>query len=175
VALVAGPAPAAAQGTAVIEVAGGYTSLSGGSLVDTSGGGWFGSAAWALTEWLALAGEAGGNSAHQTIDFLDIEADFTALLGGAKLTVSAGRLAVFAQVLAGTERIVTRVTTVFPFASAGDFEEAHAVLQAGGGVDVRLGRGLAVRLALDYRRVLAPQDLNHARFLAGGAYGFGRR
>ena len=174
-ALVTGPAPVAAQGAPAIEVAGGYASMSSGALVDTFGSGWFGSAAWALNEWLALAGEAGGNSAHQTIDFLDIEADFTALLAGAKLTMSTRRLRPFAQVLAGTERIITRVATLFPFPSTGAFEETHTALQVGGGVDVRLGRGLAARLALDYRRVFAPQALDHVRFLAGGAYGFGRR
>ena len=173
VALVLGPSPAAAQSGAVIEVAGGYTSLSGGGLVDAFGGGWFGSAAWALTEWLALAGEASRNSAHQTVDFLDIEADATALLAGAKFALPTGRVRLFVQMLAGTERIDTRVTTAFLFPSTGDFEETHPVLQAGGGVDVRLRRGFAARLALDYRRVLALRDLNHVRFLAGVAYAFG--
>ena len=96
IALVAKPAPAVAQGTPVVEVAGGYTSLNGGSLSDMLGSGWFGSTAWALNNWLALAGEAGGNNTYQAIGFLDseirfpdpnvllqVEANFMAVLGAA--------------------------------------------------------------------------------------------
>ena len=50
------------------------------------------------------------------------------------------------------------------------FDEQHATVQLGGGVDVRLFARLSTRVAYDFRQIFAGDSFHQHRFAFGAIY-----
>lgn len=103
------------------------------------------------------------------------EAGFLSLFAGPRFSWSFFRMRPFVQALAGRTDVNLRVTSDFPVPSTGAAADSSPALQIGGGVDVPAYGGVAVRIALDYRRVFAPEPFTQRRALTAVVYSFPRR
>ena len=173
--LVLAPAAGRAQEAGRFEVSGGYSFLGSSAIVDGAGAGWAAGGAWNAAPWLALTVEAGWNAQRQDVGLFVAEAGFLSLFAGPRFSWSSFRMRPFVQALAGRTDVNLRVTSDFPVPSTGDAADSSPALQIGGGVDVPAHGGLAVRIALDYRRVFAPEPFTQRRALTAVVYSFPRR
>ncbi|HLG54283.1 MAG TPA: hypothetical protein VI485_03065 [Vicinamibacterales bacterium] len=170
------PRPAsaqAAQAAPMAEVAGGYVFLRDFEIDESLPAGWFASAAFNLTDMIAVVGEVSGSYATIQLFGAAVDANVHTFMGGARFFRRMDRLTAFAQVLAGVARADGGVD--FLGVQISDSVTDFAI-QPGGGVDVRLTERLAARFGADYRRIFSEDsDGNEFRFLAGMVLGFGSR
>lgn len=191
---IAAPRPAAAQETGAIpvpimQVAAGYTFMRDFSdeLPEDVNfpAGWAFSAAFNPTHWLGLVGEVTGsykNDFNVTFDDLRLsnKARVYTFMGGPRFFKQSGRVAPFAQVLAGVAhmRLESTLPDVPEFgtfsADATDF-----AFQPGGGVTIFLTERVGVRLAADYRCIIDFEEdntySNEFRFVSGFTFNWGAR
>lgn len=145
--------------------------------------GWRAGAASALTHWLTLVGEVGGNYDWQRLGTIEARWSAHSFLGGVRTPgPRIGRVTPFGQVLVGAVRSRAGVHeqhvdgNPFPL----DFDVALTLfaLQPGGGVDVALGRTSALRLQGDYHvmwRKYSGGTSRSVRLAVGLVVGLGRR
>ena len=163
--------PAAAQPAPKAEVSFGYVLLRDQDIYrETFPLGWNVDVALRLNTRLTIVGEVGG--AYRNLDLLGSAFDLSVhtLLAGPRLSAwRSGRLSTFGQVLVGDARVRGSV-----FGETGS--TTVLALQPGGGVDVRLTDLLGVRIAGDYRRLLAEgADEKEFRFVVGAVLRAGRK
>jgi hypothetical protein len=134
-------APALAQSTASPHLSASYATLWDVTSEDSSADpykGWVVSGAYPfLWPRLSLAGEAGSQT-RSTIT--DETQRVTAILGGPRFALTAGRLAAFGQMLIGMERFTEPGLT-----------ESGLAIQPGGGVDFWITPAIGARAQTDYR------------------------
>ena len=165
------PVTVYAQDHPRLEVGGGVTFLESGDIVEGYGSGWMASGTWYVVEWLGLTLEVSRNTRSQTLGFLDVKADFRAILAGPRFAWRTGPLVPFGRVLGGVTKILTEASAGLPFPSTGRFDETHHTIQLGAGVDIPMTRRLAARVAYDYRRMFAHEAIDQHRFLIGAVVG----
>lgn len=163
--------PVAAQAAMAsrYDVAAGYLFMHDQDISENFRRGWVVSGAGNVTGWLRLVGEVGGS--YKTLDLLGEPPKLRVYtyMGGPRLTarVPSG-VAPFAQVLFGAARASSSVLGVGD--SVTDF-----AYQPGGGVDVRLGPMVGVRLEGDYRIIRSEgRNGKEPRVIAAAVVGFGR-
>lgn len=168
----AAPAAGLAQEPGRFEIAGGYSFAGSSALVDGYGAGWALGAAWNATPWLALGGEMSRDAQRQDVGWLQVDAGFASVLAGPRFAARLARLRPFARVLAGRTTVDLQVASDVPVPGAGGVSDSSTALQLGGGVDVPLDGGVAVRIALDFQRVFAPRPFTRRRVLTAVVYAF---
>jgi hypothetical protein len=158
------PRPAAAQNARPLEVSGGYSFVRDPNNHVSLVAGWMAGAGVALTDWLAVVADAGGN--YKTISSFgsDVDVSVHTVMGGVRASARVGKVTEFGQVLAG---IVRGSGTAFGFVST-----SHAFgLQPGIGFEIPLSQRLAGRAELDVRFIHSQANGNNAgyeyRFVAG--------
>jgi hypothetical protein len=169
--LIAVAGPAAAQTTVPrADVAVSYSILRDFDLDETFPVGWVAAVAGNLTDQLAVVGEVGGNYTSIDVFATSIDLNVHTFLGGVRYASRANAdYMPFAQFLAGAAR-----------ASGGAFGVSASntgfALQPGGGVDIALNAGTAVRVQADYRAVRDSGDTtSEFRFAAGVVFNLGSR
>ena len=157
--------PAHAQG---IDLAAGYALVRPQDL-EVNFHGWTASLAGHVTPWFAVVGEGSGN--HKTHDLF--------IGGGPKLSIHAGMVGPrfsgwrsravtpFIQVLVGAVHISSS-------AMGGSGSATKFGIQPGAGADMWVTPGLGIRIGADYRRVVANEMSNQARFHVGLVLASGR-
>ena len=146
----ASSAPAYAQDLPAAEVAGGWNFISvsqAGFDTETAPAGWFAEVSGNVNRLWSVVGTVGGN--YKTIfgETLKVHA----MLGGVRLSRRGSSSAVpFAQVLYGAGSF-----------SGGGFSGTHSGLDIGGGVNVRVRPGVAIRAGADYLRVFSKGETEH--------------
>ena len=168
----AAPAAGLAQEPGRFEIAGGYSFAGSSALVDGYGAGWALGGAWNAAPWLALDVEVGGNAQRQDVGWLQVDAGFASALAGPRFAARFARLRPFARVLAGRATVDLQVASDVPVPGAGGVSDSSPALQLGGGVDVPVEGGVAVRIALDFQRVFAPRPFTRRRVLTAVVYAF---
>lgn len=168
----AAPAAGLAQEPGRFEIAGGYSFAGGSALVDGYGAGWALGGAWNATPWLALGGEMSRDARRQDVGWLQVDAGFASVLAGPRFAARLARLRPFARVLAGRTTVDLQVASEVPVPGGGGVSDSSPALQLGGGVDVPLDGGVAVRIALDFQRVFAPRPFTRRRVLTAVVYAF---
>ena len=191
------PAPAFAQTHAGLgEISAGYMFLRDTSDQVPSGPkvnfpvGWYVSGAVNPTGWLGLVGEVSG-SHRNNIDFTitsnetysySTDAQIYTVLGGPRFFHKAGRVAPFAQVLAGVAHTRLDITLPQQFGSATRTSNAtHFAIQPGGGVTVYMTEHAGIRVAGDYRSIINVSIdeentyANQFRFVTGFTWEWGAR
>ena len=166
------PAAGLAQEPGRFEIAGGYSFAGSSALVDGYGAGWALGGAWNVTPWLALGGEMSRDTQRQDVGWLQVDAGFASVLAGPRFAARLARLRPFARVLAGRTTVDLQVASDVPVPGAGGVSDSSTALQLGGGVDVPLDGGVAVRIALDFQRVFAPRPFTRRRVLTAVVYAF---
>jgi hypothetical protein len=174
------------------EVSGGYmfmrdfTDMPNGGELDFPAG-WYFSGAFNPTTWLGLVGEVGGsykNNFDVAFDGLRFSNDARVytFMGGPRFFRKFGRIAPFAQVLAGVAHM--RATVRFPdeVPGVGTVKEKATdfALQPGGGLTVYLTEHVGARVAADYRSIIdfAEEEndyTNEFRVIAGFTLHWGGR
>jgi len=169
-ALVLGAATAvAAQDLPRADIAVSYSILNDTDLDETFKWGWVGAATVHATDWLAIVGEVGGN--YRTFEAFGEELDLSvhSFMGGARFGAPLGNVTPFGQILFGSARASASVV------GHSESESAFA-FQPGGGVDIAMGRRVALRVQGDYRSISSDGDTSgEVRFAVGVAFGFGSR
>ncbi|HWP98976.1 MAG TPA: hypothetical protein VNK92_00775 [Vicinamibacterales bacterium] len=169
------------------ELAGGYALLRDTDRRQTFPASGFVSAGWQVTDRLAIMAELSG---HRTtfvrprfhsdgvIRLGEIHYNALAYLVGVRYVHHRPAVTPFAQVLAGPAE------ESFSQFFAGDAHGIHPVVQVGGGIDIRLGGPVSMRLAGEYRRVfdaalvdagVGDRSLDQLRLSSGLAARFGAR
>ena len=160
---------AAAQDQPRADIAVSYSTLTDTELDETFKWGWVGAATVHATDWLAIVGEVGGN--YRTFEAFDVELDLSVhnFMGGPRFGAPLGRVTPFGQILFGSARAAA--------SALGENESESAFAwQPGGGVDIAMGRGVALRVQGDYRSITSDgETTGQVRFAAGVAFGFGSR
>lgn len=145
--------------------------------------GWRAGAASALTPWLTLVGEVGGNYHRRRLGTVEVRWNAHSFLGGVRAPgPRIGRVTPFGQILVGAVRSSASVHeqhvdgNPFPL----DFDTALTLfaLQPGGGVDVAVGRTSALRLQGDYHvtwNKYSGGTSGSVRLVVGLVVGLGRR
>lgn len=150
--------------------------------------GWYFSVAVNPTQWLGLVGEVGGSYKNRFDGIAFDEFRFSTdarvytLMGGPRFFRKFGRVAPFAQVLAGVAHI--RATVRFPdeIPGIGTYRDntTDFAVQPGGGVTVYLTEHVGARVAGDYRTIINFMDdgndyTNEFRVIAGFTLHWGGR
>jgi hypothetical protein len=190
-------APAHAQeGTFIplplAEVSAGYTFMRDFEEVSTdrSGtnfpAGWFTSGGVNVTPWMGLIGEVTGSYKNHFYDFaeagnrVDNDARLYTFMGGPRFFYKRGRLAPYAQVLAGAAhmRMNTKVAAAALSQSATTTNTDFSI-QPGGGLAIYLTESVGVRVAADYRSIIDFEGnntyLDQFRIASGLTFHWGRR
>ena len=178
--LAAAAAPAAAQGGATpkAEVAGGYQWLHGKS--ETLKKGWFADLAVNANRAVSVDLQVDGSydSMSDSVSSGGVNVSLNAnhhvyhVMGGVRFNNRKDKAATaFAHVLAGVQRqsasgTATATGSINQTASASDAVSDFAV-EAGGGVNIRLGSRAGLRIGGDYIRVFSDPGLNIVRVTAG--------
>jgi len=167
--------PVRAQERRAFEVVGAYTFLGSSAIVDGYGLGWVAGVGWHLADWLAIVGEIGASRQTQQMGFLELDAGFRGAFVGPRVSWSVGtrRVRPSAHVLGGALQLDLRLRSAFPAGAFGRDDETYSALQFGGALDAPLNDRLALRLALDRRRVFGPEGFNQSRFQTGVVYRLG--
>ena len=159
-------APAAAQ-TPAAEIFGGYSFVHDPKNDVSLSAGWIAGGALRLSDWLSAVADASGGYSTEDAFGARVRLSAHALLFGARAGARIGRLAEFAQLLAG---VVRGSGTAFGFPEA---TNAFA-LQPGAGVDYPIARRLAARGQIDVRFIRNKPNGNEAgyeyRFAAALVY-----
>jgi len=187
--------PAAAQ-TPRIEVSGGYQFLSVSADLDSIDTGdvpvrnvdqslptgWYVDLAGNLNRYIGVVFAAGGNykSMSESATFAGLAASASVdlkvheFMGGVRYSVRAHPTVVpFGQFLVGAINGSAKVTASASivgspgFSFSGETSGTDMVLQAGGGMQLRLTDKFGVRVGADYMRILADEGVNAFRFGAG--------
>ncbi len=148
------PTVATAQPAQSFEVFAGYSYLRDPSTSvlqatatdDSLGLGWVAGVAKPVLPWLAGVAEGGGHYKTKTTFDGDVTLSFHSIMGGARVSAAVGPLVEFGQVLLGV--VHARGTAFGATASSTGF-----AIQPGGGLEYPVGRRLAARVELDYRRI----------------------
>lgn len=149
--------------------------------------GWAFSGAFNPTQWLGLVGEATGsykNNLNLTFEDLSLsnKARVYTFMGGPRFFKKVGRVAPFAQVLAGVAHM--RLESTLPDVPEIQTLSANTTdfaFQPGGGVTIFLNERVGVRLAGDYRCIIdfagsEPSNYsNEFRFVSGFTFNWGAR
>ncbi len=162
-----------AQKPGSLEVAGGYGFLGDGELVDGFGLGWFAEGGWRTTPWLSLTAEVSRHRRTEDVGFIDVEVTFQALLAGPRIWLPTTRFTPFVHLLAGATRLDIVARTSIPVTAAGNDAATYPTVQVGGGIEVTIAEGLALRVGADYRRVFTDTGLHESRLVTGVVYRFG--
>jgi hypothetical protein len=155
-------APLLAQNTPWLEAFGGYSNL------QATYGGWEAGLSFNPTSWLGLVADGSGYYANAPESLhgvpFNVNASAYAAMFGPEVSLRRGRARLFARGLAGP----VQVTAALPRLNiaAAETEMGYG---GGGGLDIRLVRGLGVRLfQADYIRTrFAGQTQNLGRVSAG--------
>ena len=155
--------------------------------------GWYFSAASNVTRWLGLVGEASGSYRSEDATYLEGTVNFSekrrvyTFMAGPRFFHKTGRIAPFAQVLAGVAhlRLQQSETRTVPGpqgqpAGVGIWNPTSSdfALQPGGGIAVYLTERVGLRIAGDYRWIIDADDdevLNELRLLTGFTLHWGSR
>jgi opacity protein-like surface antigen len=165
----------------LVEVSAGYAYMRDTTVEENFPAGWYFSAGTSLNRWFGVAGEITG--AHKTFEEelgFKIKTNLYTFMGGPRVFVKRGRIVPFAQVLAGAAHVrVKPPTTVVGFTDLADTQTEFAI-QPGGGLTVLLTQNVAVRGAVDYRRILNIlnrifEDNSEVRAAVGVVFGWGAR
>jgi opacity protein-like surface antigen len=164
-----------------VEVAGGYSFMYDTDMEEEFPKGWFFSGAANVTNWFGVAGELSG--AHKTFTEspgYKAKLGLYTLMAGPRFFVQTGRIVPFAQFLVGAAHARTKVA--FPFEVGGMSEykdnDTEFAIQPGGGLTVLLTRHVAVRGAVDYRRIFiegGDEAISEVRGGIGFVFGWGSR
>ena len=155
-----------AQETPVVELSGGYQYMSDISAEETFPQGWFASAGWNVTDWLAIVGEF-TNSAR-TIEGSDIKVYTT--MGGVRFRNGG----FFGQVLVGQLAIQLE-----EFILIGTLDQTltETAIQPGVGFDIGISNSVSARIKADYLHIFSDEDDfgRQLRIAAGVVVGIGGR
>ena len=170
--LLLAPLGSRAQEVGSFEVSGGYTLF--GQLGDRRRArGWLGrGGGWNAAQWLALAVDLGRNTQQQDVGLLKVDASFVSVSAGPRFVIPLGKVRPFGQVLVGSTDVELHVRSELPPTSVGNAFERSLSWQVGGGVDVAVERGFALRLVFDYRRVSTSDPFTQKRVLTAVVYSF---
>ena len=166
------PLGSRAQEVGSFEVSGGYTFLGSSEIVDGHAAGWVVGGGWNAAQWLALAVDLGRNTQQQDVGLLKVDASFVSVSAGPRFVIPLGKVRPFGQVLVGSTDVELHVRSELPPTSVGNAFERSLSWQVGGGVDVAVERGFALRLVFDYRRVSTSDPFTQKRVLTAVVYSF---
>ena len=169
---VMGTAEIAVAQTPIGEIGGGYQFVWDNELEESFPTGWFVTGAGNLTDSVAVVGEVSGSHKSEGGIFGDADLNLYTYMGGVRVAAP-GTVRPFFQFLAGVARATATIDVV---GFQVDDSLTEFAIQPGGGVDIFLTDGLAVRLMVDYRRIFAEdEDGNEIRAAAGIVVGLGSR
>lgn len=170
--LILASTPGAAQEIGPFELSGGYTFLSSSEIVDGHAAGWVVGGAWNAASWLALGVDLSRNTQQQDVGLLQVDARFLSFHAGPRFFIPIGRIRSFAHLLVGRTDVDLQLQSALPPTSVGDAFEQDFSWQIGGGVDIAVDQGFALRLAFDHRRVEASAPFTQQRILTAVVYAF---
>lgn len=186
--LAAAALPAAAQTAPApkVELAGGYQWLHGGS--ETLKKGWFTDLAVSVSPTISVEAQVDGSYNNMTASTsnngVNVSVDGTHhvyhAMGGVRITNRKDKAAsAFAHALAGVQRqnaaVTATVTGAATATQSGSASISDFAVEAGGGVNIRVGRRAALRFGGDYLRVFNDGGLNIFRVTAGLVVPFGSK
>lgn len=153
---------ASAQGVPAAELSAGYQFL---RLDDESlGVGWYVDIAGNWSDTLAIVGQVSG-SYGSIDDFVEVDINAHSFLGGVRFSGRSNPdLVPFVHALVGIIRVSAGTSVVGVNVSESD---SSGALQLGGGVTIKTGAKLGVRLGADYVRAFEEGGANGFRFGAG--------
>ena len=157
-----------------LEIAAGYQSLQRDD--PPAERGWFVSAARPLGEHFSVTGEFGTVAYRDAVPEYVDEGRLYTYLAGVRYAFPVARVKPFVQVLAGAatgevqQELLSSGVTASSFARTRHF----GALQAGGGMDVRITRRIAARVAANaFTRYAGGVSLTRFRFTTGVVFGIG--
>ncbi len=165
--------PSLAQEPGRFELVGGLTTVGAADLVDGVGAGWLVGGGWHPARWLAVVVDIDRSTHGSEVAGLEVDASLLGTLAGARVTTKVGPVRPLAHVLGGQSQIGIRARSSFPVVSAGEFFEHHGAVQLGGGVDIPIHPRGTARIAIDYRRLFAPDPFWQRRLSIAAVYRLG--
>ena len=159
-----------------VEIAAGYQSLQRDRTPEFRG--WFVSAARPLGDHFAVVGEFADVSFREaSLEYVD-EGSWYTYLAGVRYAFPVARVMPFVQVLGGIATGTVQQEAMLPGDPAHSFALTRhfGALQAGAGMDIRITRHIAARVAANaFTRYDGGEALTRFRFATGVVFGIGNR